>query len=182
MNSIKYFSPVEVPNWKEIVQQLRAYIYDRSGVLEDKKSFFYFQDLEKVQQHVPLLFETFSKMGLPVINYVAVTHVIAETEHQAPHIDNVPQNVRINFPIENCDGTYTVFYKNSKLPKTGINQNGVPYLRVYLDESEEMARYELTGPTALMVNIPHIIERTNKTDPRISVSVGFETDPWHLLQ
>lgn len=182
MNTVKYFNPVEVPNWQKIVEQLRDYIYNHSGVIEDKKSFFYFQDLEKVKQHVPLLFETFAAMGLSTINYVAVTHVIGATEHQQPHIDNVPQNVRINFPIENCEGTYTVFYKHPYIPKHGVNDNGVPYLRVYFDQSEEVARYELAGPTALMVNIPHAIVRETKVDPRISVSVGFEYDPWHLLQ
>lgn len=182
MNSIKYFNPVEVPNWQEIVLQLRAYIYNQSGVIEDAKSFFYFQDIEQVKHAVPLLFDTFKSMGLPEINYVAVTHINKSTEHAAAHSDNVPQHVRINFPIENCDETYTIFYKNTYIPKHGTNDNGVPYLRFYLDQCEEMARYELTTPTALLVNIPHTIERTNKTDPRISVSVGFVTDPWHLLQ
>lgn len=182
MNSVKYFNHIDVPNWQDIVAQLRTYIYSQSGVPEDAKSFFYFQDVEKVKHAAPLLFETFKEMGLPEINYVAVTHVIAETEHQHPHSDNVPQAVRINFPIENCNDTYTVFYKNTQLPKHGTNNNGVPYLRFYLDQCEEVARFELTQPTALLVNVPHIIERKNKNDPRISVSVGFVTDPWHLLQ
>lgn len=104
-----------------------------------------------------------------------------QPENEVPHTDALDVKLALNFAIQDCANTYTALYKVTKGNSTFTAlPNGVHYYK-YDDDSEfeEIARFDLSKPTLFNTHIPHRV--VNPADqPRISASIRFKMDPWHL--
>lgn len=95
------------------------------------------------------------------------------------HIDAGEYNIGFNFPVLNCQRTYTVLYKpndgvdiDSKLGKL---KNHIGLYEFEDNEVTEITRFELDGPLLMNVKIPHQIINTNN-GVRVSASLRFKND------
>lgn len=109
---------------------------------------------------------------------------------QIPHIDYVTKDYKLttesylalNFPVENCDSTRVYFCEPVGEIYQEFRYSGEGYrAKVGIhDNWNILAEYYLTQPTIINTNVYHNIE--NFTDRiRISLSIRFEKNPWHLL-
>lgn len=109
---------------------------------------------------------------------------------QYPHIDHVTEDgklatesyLALNFPVKNCHDTEVRFCE----PVGKINQElrylGTGYRARFAihDQWIVVDRYQLTGPTLVNTNRYHQIVNETLKD-RISLSVRFKKNPWHLV-
>jgi len=98
------------------------------------------------------------------------------------HIDTQINNLALNFPILNCDNSYTSLYKiNRGVPKIVKMENGLTNLSFNNCDFTEIDRFYLKNKAVLFnTKIPHRV--FNLSDkPRIAVSFRFVKDPWVLI-
>jgi hypothetical protein len=130
------------------------------------------------------LFIAWTKEQELKVKFVAGIKVNAhnkQVETKTPHIDVMPDgtgNIALNFPIENCDNTYTLMYELVKGEKI-INSlpDGTLYSK-FSDNSEfkEVSKFYLNNPTFFNTSVPHKV--INNTDAnRLSLSIRFENNP-----
>ena len=99
---------------------------------------------------------------------------------RVPHIDLMDEsrNIALNFPIENCDETYTKMYRLVEGDQIDIKlPDGTLYSR-FSDNSkfEEVAKFYLNKPTFFNTSVPHQVY--NDTDKnRLSLSIRFKKNP-----
>jgi len=103
-----------------------------------------------------------------------------------PHIDSFPQELAINFPVQDCENSTTKFYQpytNDGSPPTLVcrqHPNGIEYYH-YVDVNWRLlGSITLSGPTLLNIKVPHKVEHYGQLT-RISLSLRFKQDPWHLI-
>jgi hypothetical protein len=110
-------------------------------------------------------------------------------EIQVPHIDYCDKNgnltsesyLALNFPVQNCSETTTCFYKPVDGEKR-IRYLGPGFRAAIntIDKWQSIGSYSLQQPTLINTNLYHkMINTTNNI--RISFSVRFKNDPWHLI-
>lgn len=102
----------------------------------------------------------------------------------AIHQDNSAEkgsNVRINWPVINCEYSETIFYENfNGIKDARYLDNGIVYHEYRDEDCREIDRVCLDSPTALNVGIPHRV-RCDRF-PRISLSFHLNPNPaWLLL-
>lgn len=105
-----------------------------------------------------------------------------------PHTDVMPIEykdscIAINWPILNCDTTYTTFYKKKPdaAGKTGNLVNGLPYTFFDFNQVEETHRIKIDRPTAIRYdNIHAVINETEQY--RYTASFRFSTNHWKLFE
>jgi hypothetical protein len=111
-------------------------------------------------------------------------------EKQTPHIDYCDENgqlatesyLALNFPVVNCLGTSTCFYEpigtEERIRHPG---KGVRAIIGVHDNWQLLGSYTLDRPTLINTNRYHkMINTTDKI--RVSFSVRFKQDPWHLVE
>lgn len=171
-----------------------------NSILQEITSYVQYLNLNPITvQHVdikqtilkcPNLFRYTSSLECGIVNDIVIIHSHPHHEKINPHIDySMPDGslveksyLAINFPIKNCLDTVTKFYEpKGKLVKpTRHVENGVHYL-IYPDQEwREIEEYVLDRPVLLNTNVHHAVINHTK-DVRISLSVRFRTDPWHLV-
>lgn len=179
---MKPYKHHDVPNFEVISEKLYQFVQDTS--LKLKLDFFNRFDLKEFLPYAPELAETFDYLNVNVKNTVLAIIKVDPRLKNVPHTDLPPGHkygVGLNWPIFNCEDTYTVFYKrlNDNYETLLLDNNEMYYY--YLPESiEEEHRIKINKPTAIRVDVPHnIINNTNL--PRYTASFRFENPPWHLL-
>lgn len=172
----------DVPNFEVISEKLYQFVQDASTEL--KLDFFNRFYLEEFLPYAPELTDIFQYLNVSKKNTVLAIIKVDPRLENAPHTDVPPGNnlaVGLNWPIFNCEDTYTVFYKrlNDKYNAMLLDNNEMYYC--YAASSiEEEYRVKINKPTAIRVDVPHnIINNTNL--PRYTASFRFENPPWHLL-
>ena len=139
----------------------------------------FFED--EIEKGLPELYKDFKDMGLDVHQLIFFTNksndetVVDPTDPMCPfiHIDAkdvddneetqfAPTNA-INIPLENCENSFTTFYKVLD------TEHHTYYPNFYLcgglapDTVEEVERFTLSKPAALRVNVPHaVLNPTNE--------------------
>lgn len=111
-------------------------------------------------------------------------------EEQTPHIDYVDElgqlatesYLALNFPVVNCAETSTCFYEpigtEERIRHPG---KGIRAIISFHEHWHTLGCYKLTTPTLINTNIYH--KMINPTDQiRVSFSVRFKQDPWHLVK
>jgi len=104
-----------------------------------------------------------------------------QPENEVPHTDTSKYyDLALNFAIANCEGTHTGMYAVTGEQTLTKLPNGITYWK-YNDDAEftELARFDLSKPTLFNTKVPHRVVNPMDT-PRISASIRFKKDPWHL--
>jgi hypothetical protein len=114
-------------------------------------------------------------------------YVLVKSKQTTPlHIDAQENDLSINFPIENCDNTWTTMYEvDSPLVYKVIYPGGVKRHWWEWEDSDpkktEICRCYVTGPLIFNTKIPHQVNNPTDTD-RVSFICRFQQDPWFLIK
>jgi hypothetical protein len=178
---MKPYKHHEAPNTDIISQKLYQFIQEAGT--RTRLEFFNRFDIQEVLPYVPELKQAFDALNVCGKGIVGIIKV-DPYEKLYPHVDCFPDAVHlvaVNWPIFNCEDTYTVFYKIlvSKY-KTMLLDNNELYHYYPYENVEEEYRFKINTPTAIRVDVPHSV--INKTLlPRYTASFRFDDPPWHLL-
>ncbi len=97
------------------------------------------------------------------------------------HKDSVPEKVRINIPILNCENSVTNFYKTNKEPIQKLTPNGIPYYYFNTNDCELVDSFCLTQPAAINIHALHQVVVTKPNIVRISCTIAFNENIEYLL-
>jgi len=181
-------SPYRYLNWNEpfesYTEELQRFVKS-TGFIE-KGTFFNPVGAARVYSAIPLLRDLFERYGLYDFYSMAVIRVLpASVAPNFPHTDIMPspdQKIAINWPVFNCEDTYTCFYeeKATANPQLVTLSNGLPYKKYSYDDVIETHRIKINKPIVFRYDVLHaVVNETNKM--RITVSFRFETDHWELF-
>ena len=206
---MKYYQYVDIPEWKHLQVELIEYrnknLFSTKNDLDldpDKKWYCYFADT--VKKDLPNVYLTFEKMNLHVKQMIFFTnmqndlsitdsldprsvfiHTDSEDNTDARYETNVPlltdfqPTNALNIPLENCEGSLTLFYKT-------INNNPDVYYPLYNCGGHahydvvEVERFELNRPAVLRINVPHAVHNPH-SEPRSVATFRFYEDLENLL-
>lgn len=180
--------PYSYIEWDEpfdkYTKQLRRFV-ESTGLIENG-TFFNPISAARVYHVIPDLQELFNKYGINDMVSMAVIRVLpASLAPNFPHVDVMPsaeQKVAINWPVLNCDDTFTTFYekKPDANPEVVKLPNGLPYERYSYDDVIETHRIKIDKPVALRYDVLHAVVNETK-NTRITVSFRFKTNHWELF-
>lgn len=172
----------ELPEFESCTEELRTWFIPK--IPKDLRySPFTFFDVDQFCQACPKFVElcdTLHCVPSAAVMYGILPHQV-QPENDVPHTDDLKTALALNFALQHCAGTHTGMYQVIKGEQTYTKlPNGVHYWK-YNDDTEfnEIARFDLTKPTLFNTHIPHrVVNPMNQ--PRISASIRFKKDPWHL--
>ena len=171
-------------SFDEYTEQLRRFV--KSTGLVERGTFFNPIGAARVYNAIPELWDLFNKYGIKDLHSMAVIRVLpASVAPNFPHVDVMPspdQKVAINWPVFNCDNTFTTFYeeKLNANPEVVKLPNGLPYKRYSYNDVIETHRIKIDRPVALRYDVLHAVVNETK-DVRITVSFRFATNHWELF-
>lgn len=171
------FQKIYFSNFEEICSELRSHVLTH---LPPNKNNFNHIDSVKLLKDCPLIKKWIIDNSL-MLRKIAVIRIEAN-DMGSVHIDTQKHFLALNFPILNCENTYTGLYKIIKgSPKILTMSNGITYNTFDDCEFEEIARYNIVDSAILFnTKVPHRVN--NPTDSmRVAVSFRFEPDPWDLI-
>jgi|APFre7841882654_1041346.scaffolds.fasta_scaffold315291_1 hypothetical protein len=172
---MKYYKYLDI-DCSEVSPKLVKYIYDNSELIlhSQQSSAWKAVDTKDVLIKVPELMEMVKPLDI-TIKYLAF--FITEMQYGTIHIDHDTQsNCRINIPVLNCDNTETRFFTISEEPVKVLQKNGIPLLKINPLACTQVDKLELTRPVVFRNNQPHQVVSFNKSQPRISCTIGFYED------
>lgn len=181
-------SPYSYLNWDEPFEEYTKHLqrFVKSTGFIEKGTFFNPVGAARVYHAVPSLRDLFERHNIHDFHSMAVIRVLpASVAPNFPHTDVMPspdQKVAINWPVFNCENTYTCFYeeKPTANPQLVKLNNGLPYKKYSYDDVIETHRIKINKPVALRYDILHAV--VNETsNVRITVSFRFETNHWELF-
>lgn len=181
---MKPYSHLDIPPGI-IKHRLRQYV-QRSGLIQRGK-FVNDIGLEGAYEAIPELKDLLQQHGLSDL----VTMLIIRTQPSSiarnyPHTDvmlSPDMKVAVNWPIFNCDETFTTFYeaKPGVVPVLSQLSNGLPYNKYQYEDVIETHRMTLNVPTAIRYDVLHAI--VNDTpNIRMTASFRFESNHWELFK
>jgi hypothetical protein len=198
---MKYYNYIDVPNWKNLQQQLIDH--------KNKNLFRTIDDLEKdvnkkwhcyfpnqIKEELPEVFDTFKSMNLNIRQMIYFTNtqnellmtdnmnkkcmfihtdredaLDAKYETNIPLLTNFSPGNALNIPLENCEESLTLFYK-------AFDQNKNVFYPWYNcgghahSEVKEIDRFELCKPAILRINVPHAVHNPH-IEPRVVATFRF---------
>ena len=197
MNYAKY---IDIPNWIDLRDQLIQFKNIRTP--SDALWWCHFEN--EVTEHIPELIAVFESMGLKMhqlifftnlkndltaIDHTDPSSMFIHTDRQddpdskfddVPVLTDFPPTNAINIPMENCEGSLTLFYelKNESLDDVyypTYNCGGHDHSNV-----NEVFRFELNTPAVLRINVPHAVHNPHN-EPRVVATFRFRNDIEHLF-
>lgn len=172
-----YFKQIDVKN--NICNELKSWCMDN---IQTNNVPFVLLDSNKFINECPLFLKWASDQDLKIklVVGIKVNAHNEQIESKTPHIDLMDdeRNIALNFPIKNCDNTYTTMYKLKKGDQIDITlPDGTAYSKFSDDsEFEEVETFYLKKPTFFNTGIPHQVFN-NTDDVRLSLSIRFERNP-----
>lgn len=170
--------------FEDYTKQLQHFV-KRTGFIE-KGTFFNPVGAARVYDAIPSLKTLFERHGLHDFHSMAVIRVLPATvAPNYPHTDVMPspnQKVAINWPVFNCEETFTCFYeeKENANPQLVKLSNGLPYKKYSYEDVIEMHRIKINRPVALRYDVLHAVVNETK-NVRITTSFRFDTNHWELF-
>ena len=170
--------------FSEYTTQLQRFV-KATGFIE-KGTFFNPVGAARVYDAIPSLRDLFARHNITDLHSMAVIRVLpASVAPNFPHTDVMPspnQKVAINWPVFNCEDTYTCFYeeKADANPQLVKLSNGLPYKKYSYDDVTEIHRIKINKPVALRYDVLHAV--VNETQHvRVTVSFRFNSNHWELF-
>lgn len=131
--------------------------------------------LEAAVSELPILF---APLGLEPETYYAF--VLWAPSQCGIHSDTSDHEARINLPVLNTAGTKTAFYDSVKY-ETARNGQGLPVKLAINQNLEPCCVADSDRPLLLRVKEFHKVLMPLAPAPRITLSIGFKTDPVSLF-
>lgn len=176
---IKWDEPFEL-----YTSKLQKFV-NKAGLIE-KGTFFNPVGAARLYDAAPEFETLFKKYNLEDFTGVAIIRALpASVAPNFPHTDIMPspdQKIAINWPVFNCEETYTCFYQAKQDAKPHVEKlpNGLPYSKYSYEDVVETHRIKIDRPVAIRYDILHAVEnKTNKT--RITASFRFKSNHWEFF-
>jgi hypothetical protein len=171
------YKKISVENYDQILDELKKFCEP----LIDSAVSFKHLNIEHFVDQCPLTMLWFTSNNLE-LRIIALVTTNGITSNVDPHTDTQSLNLALNFPILNCDKSYTSFYKRlsgEKLKR--VLPNGIIYTSFINAEYEEIDRVTLDTATVLNTKVPHQVWVTS-IGIRSAISFRFTQDPWTLVE
>ena len=191
---MKPYAHLDIP-YKLITHRLQQFVKSNDLVNEKSRSSFLTKfDTSTIHKAIPELSDLFAQYGLDDILYVCIIRAKRGIPVY-PHRDVLPLEqqltgpkrvVAVNWPIFNCNNTFTAFYNekpNIKNTSDGAKLlgSGIDYFKYDLDQITETHRIKIEAPTAFRFDRIHAV--INDTDQdRLTASFRFESNHWELFE
>ncbi len=172
-----YFNYIEISpdTYNGILQEIAEFHKNRP--IPD--SYFKIINCHEVLEALP----TFKKWcSANKINPIKVAYISTQADsRQSPHMDDGSEILAINFPVSNTEGVVTEMWDEDGLDSVRLFTKGtqIPYYRYFVHGVPVKASYILDKPVILNIKKVHSVVNTT-TKPRVSLSIRFYNDPWHL--
>ena len=176
MDDVFLFEEVEIENFYDIIKQFNSVI-DRYRI--KSKLYFNHIDRDSFLQECDLIKKYFDNNDCTIGNIATIE--LPPKSQGSLHTDSYRNTLAMNFPIFNCQDSYTSLYKViDGTPYLKSLSNGLTAMSYDKCTAIEISRYHLKNK-AIMFNtqIPHRVFN-NSDKPRLAISFRFIKDPWHL--
>lgn len=142
---------------------------------------FNYIDISRIKMHCPVLSSWMQNKNLKIFK-AAIIITKNNFSNSIPHIDAQVNSLALNFPIENCEETETIFYTTQTPLETVISKkpNGVIYKSLKNKDWIEIGKYTLDSATLLNTHVPHKLVNYGN-NKRVALSIRFDPDPWELI-
>jgi hypothetical protein len=172
---------LDVGDHQPISDEMYNYLVNHTDDLADRpRSFYYETDGRRELRHCPLLAEFLKQQDL---NPVSLGIIICSDARKLPlHIDfdGIDPWVRILWPVRNCQGSKTQFWRVPAGSGTLFvsKSNNARFTYFPPDQEKEfIEEFELARPAVMNVSQPHNVEANPDAQGlRISFSIGFDRD------
>lgn len=171
------YKKIEIENFFNIVEQFKSSI-DRHKL--NNQDHFNHIDKNSFLEDCALVKEYFDTNNCIIHNIATIE--LPPKFHGSLHIDSQKNSLALNFPVINCDDSYTSLYKiDSGIPSVVKMENGLTRLSFDDCDAVELTRFYLKHHAVLFnTKIPHqVFNFSDKT--RLAISFRFVRDPWHLI-
>lgn len=171
------YREIEIKNFFNIVEQFKSVIGQYKAHSQDH---FNHIDKNSFLDDCPLSKEYFNSNNFIIHNIATIE--IPPKSWGSLHVDSQQNSLALNFPVINCDDSYTSLYKiDSGVPSVIKIKNGLTRLSFDDCNAVELSRFYLKQNAVLFnTKIPHqVFNFSNKT--RLAISFRFVRDPWHLI-
>lgn len=175
---MKYHNYLDLPGWEPVAEKIKKWLEERPSLRDEKNGAWSDANMKDVSTNLPELAELFLPLGL-TIRWVAFFTMTGK--YSGIHRDAGEESIRVNIPIQNCEGSVTRFFKATKPPIKYTQPNGVPY---FLEDQEScilLESVEIIKPTVIRVHEPHQVVIFGGNYPRITCTISFNEDLEHLL-
>ena len=166
----------------EIKDELNKYVFNRLTISEENA--FSRIDHILLLHYCPKLKAYLTSLGLTTMIAGLIRSFPKQVAGQ-PHIDSFPQVLAINFPVCDCENSSTNFYEpynedgSPPILTTLTHPNGVEYYHYKDAKWNLLGSVTLDSPTLLNIKVPHKVDHRGDLT-RVSISLRFKEDPWHL--
>jgi len=177
MDDIFLFEEIEIENFHDIISQFNSVIENYR-----KKNQYNFNliDRDSFLKDCDLVKKYFDNNECVISNIATIE--IAAKSNGSLHTDNYRNTLALNFPVFNCEDSYTSLYKViDGEPVLKVYPNGLTHTDFGSCCLTEVAKYCIRDKAILFnTQVPHQVYN-NSDKPRLAVSFRFAKDPWHLL-
>ena len=178
------YKKLKIENYNQILAELKQW-FEPQIPNDGHGDAFLKLDNNGFRNSCPQSIKWFEENNLNIIAVVLTTFLPnnAQKDSDAPHIDTQTTDLAINFPIINCENTFTSFYKtiNENKILTKLD-NGITYWTFDTNtQYEEIDRFVLDGAVLFNTKIPHQVSNPTE-NPRYSASFRFKEDPYWLTE
>lgn len=170
-----YFKNIEISNLHDILNEFKRSIdFDRYS---EPFSYANLDFLDSCDS-----FRNWCNRNNLQVRKAAVIISNQKLNNSLPHVDSQANCLALNFPIQNCDNSYTEFYKIPENSLIITKQNGEVLSKSIVSNSfgECVAKYHLKNAVLINTHQPHKVVCLNPNH-RICLSFRFTKDPWHLI-
>lgn len=177
---MQYWKQLELSNFDTIVAKTNEFIKTKTSHL-DKTTFtgpFTVWDDQAFNKFVPELTLSLREHGLFYEH--ANLYVMWDNRDALPHKDYTGAIARLNIPILNCQGTYTLFYENLKSRRL-VLPNGNPFYVTTNKDYIEVTRIEMLKPAVCRISEGHSVIMDETRRPRIMLTIATVPDTGLLL-
>lgn len=176
---MRYYRELDLPNFDVIVEKCLAFVKNIDEVYQRQRHTWNHLDHLSLMKACPELVCDVGQFGLECTYAAAYVVIGAGPYYPRPHIDAPTFSLaRINFPLLNCQNTFTEFFSNVQAIKTGAD-----YSIAVNDDYVLEDRIELVKATVLRVQEGHRVTKpAGNPVPRITLTLDFQTDPVFLLE
>jgi len=187
--TIMIYKPLTFSDHQTVSDQMYDFVINHTDIMQTQKFWNAIPSTQIVTllQYVPALKMFFGRQKfLPQKAEMAIICAVPGHATDYLHVDGGnPADVRVIWPIKNCAGSKTTFWKvESQYIKPSTNEdvekNGSLYYEIADGPHEQIDFFELTRPMIFDSNVPHSIKcNPDITEPRLSFTIGIldQADP-----
>ena len=174
--NMKNYKLLESADQSIITEKLYEFVVNNTNILN--QGFFWNDvDIDKILTNIPELDTFFKKYKLVSPTRMAILCVLpTSTISENTHIDTPGENIRLLWPVKNCQGSFTRFFNvDPKFIELQHLDNGVPFYKITHNGPHEMIdELELLMPVIINASVPHgVCPNPELSEPRLTFTVHF---------